>query len=48
MRAEELEQYAMEKYGDKWVDAAENLASNLMLDKNNGITYSQVVPCPGK
>ena len=48
MRAEELEEYAMEKYGEKWVDAAENLASNLVLDKNNGITYSQVVPCPGK
>ncbi len=48
MRAEELEKYAKEKYGDKWVDAAENLASNLELDKNNGITYVQVIPCPGK
>ena len=27
MRAEELEKYAKENYGDKWVDAAENLGS---------------------
>ena len=25
LRAEELEEYAKEKYGEKWVDAAKNL-----------------------
>lgn len=35
MRAEELEKYAKEKYGDSWVEAAETLSSQLTLDKNN-------------
>lgn len=35
MRAEELERYAKERYGDRWTDAAENLAAKLSLDKNN-------------
>lgn len=48
MRVEELETYAKEKYGDKWVDAATNLANSLSLDKNNSLTYTQVVNCPGK
>lgn len=48
LRAEELEDYAKEKYGEKWVDAAENLGSQLTLDKNNGITYVQVIPAEGK
>lgn len=48
VRAEELEKYAKEKYGEKWVDAAENLASKLKLDKNKGITYVQVIEAPGK
>lgn len=48
MRTEELETYAKEKYGEKWNDAAANLASTLQLDKNNSITYVQVIDCPGK
>ncbi|MBQ8050261.1 MAG: DUF4468 domain-containing protein [Bacteroidaceae bacterium] len=48
MRTEELDAYAKEKYGEKWTEAAENLASTLSLDKNNSITYSQVVECPGQ
>lgn len=48
LRAEELEKYAKEKYGEKWVDAATNLGSQLTLDKNNGITYVQVIEAPGK
>lgn len=47
MRAEELEKYAMEKFGEKWVDAATNLGSQLTLDKNNAITYTQVIPADG-
>lgn len=48
MRAEELLDYAKEKYGEKWVEAAANLASELSLDKNNALTYTQVVEAPGK
>ncbi|NCC10596.1 MAG: DUF4468 domain-containing protein [Bacteroidia bacterium] len=48
LRAEELENYAKERYGEKWVDAATNLGSQLSLDKNNAITYTQIIECPGK
>ncbi len=48
LRAEELEDYAKEKYGDNWVEAAENLGAELSLDKNNGLTYVQVINAPGK
>lgn len=48
LRTEELEDYAKEKYGEKWVDAAENLGSQLKLDKNNALTFTQVVEAPGK
>ena len=45
MRAEELEKYAKERYGEKWTEAAENLASQLSLDKNNSLTYEQIIDC---
>ncbi|MBQ8282118.1 MAG: DUF4468 domain-containing protein [Paraprevotella sp.] len=45
MRMEELETYAKEKYGEKWVEAAENLGSTLVLDKNNSLTYIQIIDC---
>lgn len=45
MRAEELETYAKERYGEKWKEAAENLAQELVLDKNNSLTYSQIIEC---
>jgi hypothetical protein len=48
LRAEELEKYAKEKYGDKWVEAAENIKSQITLDKNNSIVYTQVIDCTGK
>lgn len=48
MRAEELENYAKEKYGDNWREAAANLASELSLDKNNALTYTQVIEAQGK
>ena len=44
LRADELESYAKEKYGEKWVEAATNLGTQLTLDKNNAITYTQVIP----
>lgn len=48
MRAEELEKYAKEKFGEKWVEAAENLSKELQLDKNNSLTYTQVIDCGDK
>ena len=48
MKAADLEKYAKEKYGDKWLDAAANLASHLSLDKNDNLTYQQIIQAPGK
>ncbi len=48
LRVDELEKYAKEKYGEKWVDAATNLSSQLTLDKNNAITYVMVIPADSK
>lgn len=48
LRADELKNYAKERYGEKWVDAAENLSKQLQLDKNNGITYVQIIPAESK
>jgi len=48
LRAEELEKYAKEKYGEKWVDAASTLGAQVTLDKNNAITYVHVIEAPGK
>jgi hypothetical protein len=48
MKAADLEKYAKNKYGDKWLDAAANLASGLTLDKNQSLTYQQVIEAPGK
>ena len=48
MKASDLEKYAKEKYGDKWVDAAANLAQGLTLDKNESLTYQQIIEAPGK
>ena len=45
MRAKELEKYAKENYGDKWTEAAETLGSQLSLDKNNSLTYEQIIDC---
>ena len=48
MKAADLEKYAKEKYGDKWLDAAKNLAEGLTLDKNESLTYQQVIQAEGK
>ena len=48
MKASDLEKYAKEKYGDKWLDAAKNLAEGLTLDKNESLTYQQVIQAEGK
>ena len=50
MRAEELQKYAENLYGNKWVDIAANLKSDatLTLDKNNSLTFIQVIEAPGR
>ncbi len=48
MKAADLEKYAKKKYGDKWLEAAMNIAKDLSLDKNQSLTYQEVVPAPGK
>ena len=48
MKAADLEKYAKQRYGDKWLDAAMNLSSQIQLDKNESLTYQQVIPAPGK
>ena len=48
MKSADLEKYAKQKYGDKWLNAAKNLAEELNLDKNESLTYQQVVEAPGK
>ena len=48
MKAADLEKYAKQRYGDKWLDAAANLATSLSLDKNESLTYQEVIEAPGK
>lgn len=48
MKAADLEKYAKKRYGDKWLDAAANLAKDLTLDKNQSLSYQQIIEAPGK
>jgi hypothetical protein len=48
MKVADLEKYAKQRYGEKWLDAAANLATGLKLDKNESLTYQQVIEVPGK
>ena len=48
MKSADLEKYAKRRYGDKWLDAARNLYGQLSLDKNESLTYQEVIPAPGK
>lgn len=48
MKAVDLEKYAKQRYGEKWLEAAANLARDLTLDKNQSLTYQQVIEAPGK
>ena len=48
MKSADLEKYAKERYGDKWLDAAKNLSTELTLDKNESLTYQQIIEVPGK
>ena len=48
MKSADLEKYAKSKYGDKWLDAAMNIRQGLTLDKNESLTYQQVIEASGK
>ena len=48
MKVADLEKYAKERYGAKWLDAAMTLSGGLTLDKNESLTYQQVIEAPGK
>ena len=48
IKTADLEKYAKEKYGDKWTDAALNIAKGIVLDKNESLTYQEVIETPGK
>ncbi len=48
MKSADLEKYAKERYGDKWLDAAMNLSRDIALDKNQSLTYQEVIQAPGK
>jgi hypothetical protein len=48
MKTADLEKYAKQKYGEKWLDAAANLSKSLTFDKNQSLTYQEVIEAPGK
>ena len=48
MKTADLEKYAKQRYGYKWVDAAMTVSKNMTLDKNKSLTYQQVIEAPGK
>ena len=48
MKSADLEKYAKVRYGEKWLDAAMNLSAELTLDKNESLTYQQIIEAPGK
>ncbi len=48
MKMADLEKYAKQRYGDSWVTAAGNLGRQLTLDKNESLTYREVIEVPGK
>ena len=48
MKTADLEKYAKERYGDRWIDAAANLSKDMVLDKNESLSYQQIILAPGK
>ena len=48
MKTKDLEKYAKQRYGEKWLDAALNLSKGLTLDKNQSLTYQQIIECQGR
>jgi len=48
IKPQDLEKYAKQKYGDSWQAAAANIGTSLTFDKNESLTYQQVIQAPGK
>ena len=48
MKSADLEKYAKERYGDRWLDAAEVIAKDMKFDKNESLSYQEVIEAPGK
>lgn len=48
MKVADLEKYAKSRYGEKWLDAADVLASQITFDKNQSLSYQEVIQAPGK
>ena len=48
MKAADLEVYAKKRYGDKWLDAAKNISEGINFDKNQSLTYQEIIEAPGK
>lgn len=48
MKTADLEKYAKQRYGEKWLDAAFTLGRTIQLDKNESITFQEIVNAPGK
>lgn len=47
VREDELEKYAIEKYGDDWEEAAVKIAGEHPLDANHAFTFTEVLQAPG-
>lgn len=48
IKNKDLFEYANRIYGKSWVEVAYNLSQQIKLDKNNALTYVQVVSVEGK
>lgn len=46
IREDELEKYAIEKYGDDWEEAAIKIANEHPLDANHAFTFTEVLQAP--
>lgn len=47
IREDELEKYAIDKYGDDWEEAAVKIANEHPLDANHAFTFTEVLQAPG-
>ena len=48
MKSVDLEKYAKQRYGDRWLDAAAVIARDMKFDKNESLSYQEVIEAPGK
>ena len=46
MKSADLEKYAKQRYGERWLDAALTIAEELTLDKNQSLTYQEIIEVP--